>query len=210
MRKLNIRSIPYTIHYKHIFWLLTAYFFLFTTTLSAQANLVQISDNVYQFLDRMTIKGVINSNEFSKPLSRREIAEYLSKIYEKNSELNKVEKEELDWYLHEYTNETASLYSLSPYPPIPFLSEFHCIGTSLYAQFARFPAPPGQFIESACRKRTQYRWKVVSSTRFRIQRSEFSSRTVTPLSPTFPARCARTISASSPAIRSPSSSHRMI
>src|SRR3972149_864803 len=103
-----------------LLWL-TAYCLLLTATLSAQTNLVQVSDNVYQFLDRMTVKGVINSNEFSKPLSRREIAEYLSKIYEKNSELNKVEKEELDWYLHEYTNETASLYSLSPYPPIPFV-----------------------------------------------------------------------------------------
>ena len=50
----------------------------------------------------------------------------------------------------------------------------HCIARCLYAQFARFPGASRAIIESACRKRMQFRWKDVSSTRFRTRPFAFS------------------------------------
>jgi hypothetical protein len=68
----------------------------------AQTNFVPVWSSVYTFLDKMTVKGIINSNEFSKPLSRKEIAGYLDKISAGKDKLNSLEKEELDFYLRDY------------------------------------------------------------------------------------------------------------
>ena len=69
------------------------------------------SKGIYEFLERMSLKRVITSNEFQKQLTRKEIAEYLRevdrkvKVEEKSGNLSSLEKEELEWYKKEYYDE---------------------------------------------------------------------------------------------------------
>ena len=50
----------------------------------------------------MYSKGIINSDEFVKPLTRKEIASYLVEINKKISVLNNTEREVLGWFTSEY------------------------------------------------------------------------------------------------------------
>ncbi len=88
---------------------------------------------VYEFLERMSLKGIITSNEFQKQLTRGEIGEYLKRIAglkneglmiegqgavdsgqsamsrgqgaESMGRLTALEREELEWYEKEYYDE---------------------------------------------------------------------------------------------------------
>jgi hypothetical protein len=63
--------------------------------------------NVYDFLERMSLKRIITSNEFQKPLTRQEISHYLTKIDSSKGYLNQTEREELSWYEKEFYDEMA-------------------------------------------------------------------------------------------------------
>jgi len=71
-------------------------------SLFAQTNFVSVGDRIYDYFERISLKGVINTNQFLKPFSRKEIADYLKIIIEKKNELNPLEREELDWFITEY------------------------------------------------------------------------------------------------------------
>lgn len=60
---------------------------------------------LYDFIERMSLKRIVTSNEFQKPLTRGEIAQYLIKIDSSKSELNQLEREELAWYEKEFHDE---------------------------------------------------------------------------------------------------------
>jgi len=75
---------------------------------------------VYEFLERMSLKGIITSNEFQKQLTRKEIGEYLKQVEAIGSrqlavgnqlgensvvKLTAIEREELKWYEQEYYDE---------------------------------------------------------------------------------------------------------
>ncbi len=60
---------------------------------------------VYEFLERMSLKRIITSNEFQKPLTRGEIAQYLIKIDSVKAELDQLEKAELTWFEKEFYDE---------------------------------------------------------------------------------------------------------
>ena len=60
---------------------------------------------VYEFLERMSLKKVITSNEFQKQLTRNEIANYLQIVEGKKDRLTTMEKDELSWYKKEYYDE---------------------------------------------------------------------------------------------------------
>jgi len=77
-------------------------------------------NRVYEFLERMSLKRIITSNEFQKQLTRREIGEYLKQVEAIGSrqlavgnqlgensvvKLTAIEREELKWYEQEYYDE---------------------------------------------------------------------------------------------------------
>ncbi len=78
------------------------------------------ANGVYEFLERMSLKRIITSNEFQKPLTKKEIGEYLKRVEKVVSEqsavgsrqsvvssknLTELEKEELEWYKKEFYDE---------------------------------------------------------------------------------------------------------
>jgi len=85
----------------HIVFLLC--FLTISLNISGQSNLVPVYNSVYDFLERMTVKDVINFNSFVKPIERKEIAKYLQNINTQN--LSSIEVEEYDWYKREFYDE---------------------------------------------------------------------------------------------------------
>ncbi len=73
--------------------------------LSAQGVYVPVSHNIYQFLDRMSLKYNINYSKTVLPKSRIKITCFLDSLKKKEAILNDVEKEELNWYAGEFYNE---------------------------------------------------------------------------------------------------------
>jgi hypothetical protein len=57
---------------------------------------------VYNYLSRISQKGFISFNDLIQPLSRKEINNKLKELSLKDSLLNKIEKEELYFYIKEY------------------------------------------------------------------------------------------------------------
>ena len=68
----------------------------------AQGVYTPVGIDVYDFLDNMYTTGLINSNEFVKPLTREEIAGYLVQLEQQTESLTENEREQLNWYAKEY------------------------------------------------------------------------------------------------------------
>ncbi|MBZ0200190.1 MAG: capsule assembly Wzi family protein [Ignavibacteriaceae bacterium] len=83
-------------------------------SLYAQNSIEPEGKTVYNFLERMSLKRIITSDEFLKPLLRKDIGKYLNTISINASALSKVEKEELAWYLSEYTAEVFNKSNIQP------------------------------------------------------------------------------------------------
>jgi hypothetical protein len=83
--------------------------------LQAQVVYVPLENGVYEFLERQNLKGIIELNDEVKPFSRMYIAEKLVLIYEQENgqtdgnNLNKVEEDELKFYLEEYYYEINTI-----------------------------------------------------------------------------------------------------
>lgn len=108
------------IKYSLSFSLLLILFFS-GSRLYSQAELVPPSNIVYNFLDRMLTNKVITGYSSSMaPISRREIAKYLTEIRSNSNKLSRTDKKFLDDYSVEYSfdinksidpNTTASFFS---------------------------------------------------------------------------------------------------
>jgi hypothetical protein len=74
--------------------------------LSKKINAQNIFENnqseVYFYLSRIAQKGLISFNDLIQPINRKEISSKLEELSNKDSLLNKIEKEELFFYLREY------------------------------------------------------------------------------------------------------------
>lgn len=75
---------------------------LFSTTLFAQGVYEPLHSDVYEFLKRISYRGVIEFNEEILPISRMEIAEKLHYLDNHDNELSRLEKEELDYFIEEF------------------------------------------------------------------------------------------------------------
>jgi hypothetical protein len=111
------------------FLLLTSHFSL----LNAQAVFVPINDNIYSYLDRMNIKGVIKLDSEVKPFSKIYIAKKLVEIDSKKTDnigLTNVDLDLLDFYKAEYIHSIRFSFSpLTSHVSRPF---FHlCLKRSL-------------------------------------------------------------------------------
>ena len=58
---------------------------------------------VHPFLYRMAQKGLIEYNDLMKPINRGHILNALNTLQQKDSTLTTIEKQELAFYLQEYT-----------------------------------------------------------------------------------------------------------
>lgn len=84
---------------------LVVFFLLLVNAATAQVIYEPIHSNVYDFLERMSVKGIINYYDIIKPLPRTELAGYLKEIEKKSDLLTTVEKQELNWYEIDYSYE---------------------------------------------------------------------------------------------------------
>ena len=89
-------------------FILLLLFALFCTSLSAQVVLVPLNNNVYDFLERMQVKGM-TGRYFGgiKPIPRTGVREYLVHIFDHDDycDLSEYEKEQLEDYLKEFSYE---------------------------------------------------------------------------------------------------------
>ena len=65
---------------------------LFPVVLKAQMELVPVDHKVYPFLEMMSMKGLINYNSASIPISRRAVASYLVELEKVKEKLSKTER----------------------------------------------------------------------------------------------------------------------
>ena len=75
---------------------------IYGSSLFAQVVDESIDDNVYDYLSRLSQKGIISYFDLVKPLSRKYIAGKLSDAEKNRDKLTKLEKEELKFYKQEY------------------------------------------------------------------------------------------------------------
>ena len=101
------------------FFILFSLLLLSTTVLKAQVELVPSSNKVYDFLDRMSVNGIIENYSSSMvPISRREIARYLKEIKSKSGKISRTDKKFLDDYFveFEYLGRSSHLKRIAPNP----------------------------------------------------------------------------------------------
>ncbi len=81
--------------------------FLFSLLLFVHGKTQMIFENhnneVYQYLSRLSNKGVIEFNDLILPISREIIFSKLLELQKRNSDLSSIEKQELAFYLKEFT-----------------------------------------------------------------------------------------------------------
>lgn len=86
---------------------LVGFFLITCSTIYAQGVFVPLHSNVYEYLDRMSIKGVTEYSKFVLPKTRTEIATNLQEIEMNAAKLTRLEKEELQWFKREYFDELS-------------------------------------------------------------------------------------------------------
>jgi hypothetical protein len=97
MNKLKHRSILHVLFFAVFIIPLTYGQIIFTST----------DATVYNFFERMSLKGIIEYNDEVKPFSRTAIGNLLLKISEQKEKLNELEQKELAWQFEEYSAETG-------------------------------------------------------------------------------------------------------
>ncbi len=129
MNSLNIK--------KNLFRYLLLLIGLFSLSISLLQNLnnvysqivyVPVDNGIYDFLERMNLKGMIKLDDEVKPYSRNYIADKIifvvNKLSENKFELNKLEIEELKFYSQEYKYEIEFILNSSPNKYNQFVEDF--------------------------------------------------------------------------------------
>lgn len=75
---------------------------LLAQTINAQTVWENTNSEVYNYLNRMSQKGLIDFQDIIRPLSRQYIAEQLQELEKKSTLLSNIEKNELGFYLQEF------------------------------------------------------------------------------------------------------------
>lgn len=84
-------------------------FLLFTYNLFGQIVYTPLYNDVYDFLERQSLKNNITLDDEVKPYSRKYIAEKLNEIESVKNNLNSIEQEEFEFYKQEYAYELNNL-----------------------------------------------------------------------------------------------------
>ena len=77
-------------------------FFLILNKANAQFVYENINNEVYEYLARMSQKGLIDFDDLIKPVPRETIFQKLHELSEKANKLSSIENQELSFYLKEY------------------------------------------------------------------------------------------------------------
>jgi len=83
---------------------------LFTISIRAQVVFVDVHDNIYEYLEKLSIRGAIDYNGEIKPLSRIYVAKMLDSASGKISMLTEIEKNNLEFYKKDYFNELSKIH----------------------------------------------------------------------------------------------------
>jgi len=81
------------------------FIFIFISSINAQVVYTPLYSNVYDFLERMSLKQIITLDDEAKPYSRQYIGSLLKEITLKQNKINKIEQEQLEFYSREYAFE---------------------------------------------------------------------------------------------------------
>lgn len=81
------------------------FFVSFSIYTFSQVNYEPIDNKVYDFLENLSIKGVITFNDEIKPLSRKYIADKLVEAINRKENFTHIELDELEFYIKEYYDE---------------------------------------------------------------------------------------------------------
>lgn len=85
-------------------------------SLQAQVNFEPIEKSIYNYLERLSTKGIIQLNEEILPFSRIYLAQKLIEIDNNKNSLTSLEKDELIFFINEYAHELKKLdFDLSLY-----------------------------------------------------------------------------------------------
>ena len=98
------------------FYFISILIFITSTVCFGQIVYTPPDDYVYDFLERLSLKGIIEYHDEVKPISRIKIAELLREASFKKGELNDVEVKELDWFFEEYAYELGNTYHITSEP----------------------------------------------------------------------------------------------
>ena len=85
---------------------------LFTNSSLSQVVYTPPDDYVYEFLQRLSLKKIIEYHSEVKPIARIKIADFLKEASLKKDQLNSGEQKELDWLFEEYAYEIGDLSRL--------------------------------------------------------------------------------------------------
>ncbi len=102
----------YLFRFPHFFSLLllfTFYFLPFTFQLSAQTVYEPLQRDVYDFLDRLSARGVIEYHDLITPIPRMTIAEKLADLSKNKAALTSLEQKELAFYQKDFQFELDRL-----------------------------------------------------------------------------------------------------
>lgn len=91
------------INFKHLGFILIILF----VELSAQTVYQPVYSDIYIFLERLFIKGVIEYHSEVKPIPRKEIAGYLIEAQSNYDKLTEIDKKEIEFYLKEFADEVS-------------------------------------------------------------------------------------------------------
>lgn len=84
---------------------------LFWIEIHAQTVYQPVNSDIYDLLERLYIKGVIDYHSEIKPIPRKEIASYLLKAISNEKNLSGIDKEEVKFYSEEYADEISLITS---------------------------------------------------------------------------------------------------
>ena len=88
------------------------FFIIFFNSAALSQNVYEpVNSPVYNFLERLTIKGIIDFNSAIKPITRKEIAGYLLQADSMAGELTELERRELEFYGEEFADEINMIKS---------------------------------------------------------------------------------------------------
>jgi hypothetical protein len=91
--------------YSSIILKILSFIIFIPLSLFPQIIYTPLNSSIYTYLDRLATEQIITLNDEVKPYPRKKIAEYLLTASENITEMNDVEKQELNWYMEEYADE---------------------------------------------------------------------------------------------------------
>lgn len=90
------------------------YLVILSLNIYAQVVYEPINSSIYNYLDKLSHKGLIEYNDLIKPLPREYLFNKLSEVEKKRNKLTSLEKEELVFYLKEFDLEDKFYNKLEP------------------------------------------------------------------------------------------------